>query len=119
MTKTARALLDRMAELAQTPGSGWELIPGTAGTMVRLTLVHQTPDLMRRTWDQDEYRSHTFVTLVAGKVILGTSAGPWMGRNDREIPFWLAREILNDEEDLAQDLTRMFDLRAARRTGKR
>lgn len=118
MTKTARKILDQMADLVRDPESGWVMVPtGMVGVTVRLTRTHQTPDYMRYAWNQDTYDSHTFVTLVAGKVILGTAAAPWVGRRDSEVPFWLAEAILADENDLGQDMTRMLNLRAMRRAG--
>lgn len=119
MSKAARRILDRMIELVQTPESGWVPVPGHVGSTVRLTRTHETPEIHRGEgfgrWPEATYDSHTFVTLVAGKVILGTSAAPWMSRRDSDIPFWLAEAILADADDLGQDMTRMLDLRAARR----
>lgn len=122
MGKAADKILARMIELVQTPESGWVPVPGTAGSTVRLTRTHETPSYHRGDgfgrWPEATYESHTFVTLVAGKVILGTAAAPWMGRRDSDVPFWLAEAILADPDDLGQDMVRMLDLRAARRAAR-
>ena len=93
---------------------------------MRFTATEQTPDYARSCergawaalWDQDTYDTHVFVTLVAGKVVLGTSAAPWVARQDRDIPFWLAEKIMTDPA-LAHDGPRQRELKQARRAGMR
>lgn len=105
----------RMVELST--GEAWAHVPGAVGYTVRRTQEHPTPAHARTGWagwNEDTYSSHVFVTLVAGKFILGTSAAPWMGRQDQDCPLWLVELILEDPE-LAHDTTRKLELRAQRK----
>jgi hypothetical protein len=124
--RKADIIRDRIVNLAHDETSGWEPVPGLAGLTIRHTDEHETHPANRAkpgegagfgTWDQPTYHSHTFVTLVAGKVILGYSAAPWMSRNDSDIPFWLAEAILGDHT-LAGDYTRINAMRDARKKGR-
>lgn len=123
--RAAEKLLARMIELVQTPESGWVPLTGTVGSTVRFTKTEPTPDYARSSergawsalWNQDSYDTHVFVTLVAGKVVLGTAPAPWVGRRDSDIPFWLAEAILADPA-LAFDDERCLKLKAARRAAR-
>lgn len=110
-------LAHRMVELAGDPESGWTALGSLVGATLRFTTTSPTPDYMRYAWDEDTYDSHVFLTLVAGKFILGMATAPWMGRRDSDIPLWLAEAILEDPA-LGLDSARMLDLRAARREAR-
>jgi hypothetical protein len=119
--RKADIIRDRIVNLAHDETSGWEPVPGLAGLTIRHTDEHEThPANLGEgfgRWPEPTYHSHTFVTLVAGKVILGYSAAPWMSRNDSDIPFWLAEAILGDHT-LAGDYTRINAMRDARKKGR-
>lgn len=109
-------ILARMIELAADPDSPWEALPSRFGmATVRRIWTHETPDYQRRNWDQPTYHAHTFLTAVGQRsMILGTSAAPWMCRQDRPVPLWLAAAILEDPE-LSQDSQRQIEMQIARR----
>jgi hypothetical protein len=108
----------RMAELAEDPNSPWERLPSRFGeATIRRTWTRETPDYHQRDWPEPTYHAHAFLTLVAGKIIMGTSAAPWVRRLDQEIPLWLAEAVLEDPE-LALDTERRMAMRDARRAGK-
>jgi hypothetical protein len=98
--RAAEKILTRMRELARDPDSGWKVVPSDYAATLRFTTTIKTPDYFRGTgfgrWHEATYDQHVFVTLVAGKVILGVAAAPWVGRSDTSIPFWLAEAILDD-----------------------
>lgn len=113
-------VLARMIELAQDQASGWERIPSrVGGVTVRWTWTHETPEWARThcDWREPTYHALTFLTQVGGSFIMGTSAGPWVGRNDQTVPLWLVEAILEDP-DLSQDDLRMFEMKAARKAGR-
>lgn len=111
-------ILARMIELAKDPDSPWEALPSRYGVTVRRTWEHQTPEYQARQWSQPTYNAHTFLTAVGGRsFILGTSAAPWMARQDRPVPLWLAEAVLEDPE-LSQDSHRINEMRHARRGGR-
>jgi hypothetical protein len=116
---------DTIIALAHDETSGWAPVPGI-GLTIRHTEEHDTPEAIRAkpgersgfgTWDQPTYHSHVFVTLIAHKVILGYGAAPWVGRNDSEIPLWLALAILGDHT-LAGDYERINAMRTARKAAR-
>lgn len=118
---------DRILNLAADEASGWEPVPGLAGLTIRRTSEHETHPANRAkpgegagfgTWDQPTYHSHTFITLVGGKVILGRAGAPWVGRTDSDIPLWLAEAILMDPEDLGQDTARMLRMKDERKRAR-
>lgn len=124
MTKAAQRIADTMVNLVAEKGSGWEIVPSYVPT-IRFTRERPTPDYAlseergawNALWSQPTYHTHVFVTLVNGKVILGTSAAPWVRRQDRDIPFWLAEAILEDPE-LALDDERVRAMREARKAAR-
>jgi len=108
----------RMAELAEDETSPWEPVPARFGeATIRRTWTHDTPDYHQRDWPEPTYHVHVFLTMVAGKIIMGTAPAPWVGRSDSEIPLWLAEAILEDAE-LGLDSQRQMDMRHARRGGR-
>lgn len=121
MTRAARKILDRMIELVQAPESGWVPVPGTAGSTVRLTRTVDTPEYARGTgfgrWEEPTYEEHLFVTLVAGKVIMGHAPCPWVGRHDSDEPFWYAELLLGHSNPWAvlEDRLALKAQRKARR----
>jgi hypothetical protein len=108
----------RMDELARDEASAWTGLGSMVGATLRFTETVLTPDYHRGDgfgrWPEETYDRHVFMTLVAGKVILGVATAPWMGRNDREVPLWLAEAILEDPA-LGFDNARQWQLKAARR----
>jgi hypothetical protein len=114
-------IIHRMVELAGDPASGWTALGGQIGATVRYTKTRQTPDYMRGTgfgrWDQGTYDTHVFLTLVAGKFILGVASAPWVGRSDSDVPLWLVQAILEDP-DLAHDDIRRNAMRNARKAAR-
>lgn len=114
-------LVARMVELAGEKDSGWEVVPGTVGATIRWTKEEVTPEYHRGTgfgrWDQDTYSTHVFITLVAGKFIMRTSAAPWVQCHDTEVPLWLVELILEDPA-LGLDSPRQWQLKAARRDAR-
>jgi hypothetical protein len=115
-------LAARMVELAADTESPWTALGSMVGATLRFTETVPTPDYHRGEgfgrWDQDTYDRHVFLTLVAGKFILGVATAPWMGRSDSDIPLWLAEAILEDPA-LGFDDARRWQLKAARRAGIR
>ena len=121
MARKADEIRDRIINLAKEEGNGWEAVPGVAGLTIRRTSEHETHpanlgDGFGR-WPEPTYHSHVFITLVAGKVILGYSAAPWVSRNDSHVPFWLAEAILADHT-LAGDYIRINAMREARKKAR-
>lgn len=117
----AEVIRNMIVNLTADEASGWEPVPGIAGLTIRRTTEHETHPANRGEgfgrWPEATYHSHVFITLVAGKVILGYASAPWMGRTDSYVPFWLAEAILEDHT-LAGDWTRINAMREARRAGK-
>jgi hypothetical protein len=111
-------LARRMVELAVDQASPWTALGSMVGATIRFTETVPTPDYHRGTgfgrWDQDTYDRQVFLTLVAGKFILGVATAPWMGRSDSDIPLWLAEAILEDPA-LGFDSARQWQLKAERR----
>lgn len=119
LTKTAKRVLHTMIRLTQDTSTGWVPIPGLPGNgTIRWDQVNETPEYMRGTgfgkWPEPTYESHVWITLVAGKVILGVAHSPVTGRQDRDIPFWLAEKILTDPA-LALDPERLRRVKDMRR----
>ena len=114
MTRTQERIRARIIALAGQADSGWEPVPGPYGLTIRHTAEHETPEYHRRSWDQDTYSSHVFVTLTHRGVIIGSSAAPWMRRDDRDAAYWLAEAVLEDRE-LAFDTARQLAMKAARK----
>lgn len=112
-------IVKRMVELAGDEASAWTAIESRYGATLRRTWTCQTGRSVRelKVWSEPTYQAHVFLTLVAGKFILGTAPAPWVGRRDQEIPLWLVEAIL-DEPELALDSHRQLDLRHARRGGR-
>ena len=121
MGRKADEIRDRIIGLAREEGNGWEPVPSVAGLTIRYTDEHKThPANLGEgfgRWPELTYHSHVFITLVAGKVILGYSAAPWMSRNDSHVPFWLAEAILEDHT-LAGDYQRINAMRAERKKAR-
>jgi hypothetical protein len=117
--KKAQQVRDTIVNLAHDEASGWAPVPGI-GLTIRHTDEHEThPANLGQgfgRWPEPTFHSHVFITLVAGKVILGYAPAPWMGRNDSEISLWLALAILADHT-LAGDHTRINAMRAERKKG--
>lgn len=115
--RAAQKIANQMVELVGEKGTGWEIVPSFAPT-IRYTATHPTPEYAREgdrpLWEGETYNTHVFVTLVNGMVVLGTSTAPWVGRRDRDIPFWLA-ELILAEPALALDTHRQLKLKAARK----
>jgi hypothetical protein len=127
MGRKADEIRDRIIGLAKDETSGWEPVPSVAGLTIRRTVEHETPEYAKAkpgegsgfgTWSQDTYHSHTFITMVGRKVILGRASCPWVGRVDSDIPLWLAEAILSDPEDLGQDTARLLALKDERKRGR-
>jgi len=108
----------QMDTLARDEASPWTALGSMIGATLRFTETVPTPDYHRGDgfgrWPGETYDRHVFVTMVAGKVILGVAVAPWMGRNDQEIPLWLTEAILADPS-LAFDDARRWQLKAERR----
>lgn len=112
--------LKRMTELGRDPQSNWQFVPSDYARTIRFTVTQPTPDYARERWgtgsplyDFDTYDMHVFVTLVGGKMILGTAAAPWVRRQDRDAPFWLADAVLEDPS-LAFDGPRQLKMKRER-----
>lgn len=114
-------LAARMVELAADPDSGWTALGSLVGATLRWTETVPTPDYHRGTgfgrWEDETYERHVFLTLVAGKFILGAAPAPWVGRNDSDIPLWLAEAILEDPS-LGLDDARRWRLKSERRAAR-
>lgn len=109
-------ITQRMTELAADQASPWEPVPSRmVGRTIRRTWTRETSEtyLELKVWSQPTYPAHVFLTLVAGKFILGTAPAPWVGRRDQEIPLWLVEAIL-DEPELALDSHRQNEMRLRR-----
>lgn len=114
-------LVRRMVELAADETSGWTALGSLTGATLRWTETVPTPEYHRGDgfgrWPEETYDRHVFITLVAGKFILGAATAPWMGRSDSDIPLWLAEAILEDPA-LGLDSARQWQLKAARRDAR-
>lgn len=117
--RAAEALLLRIREMIALPEPVWTPVPGTVGQTVRHIETKTTPDWAKGSlgYPFETYDILTFVTLVAGKVIVGTAPAPWVGRRDWDAPFWLANAILDDPA-LAHDEERIYAMRRARRVAQ-
>lgn len=118
-------IIRRMVELAGDPENGWTALGTQYGATVRYTQTHETPEYARTKrpgkqfvmWEGETYESHVFLTLVSGTFIMGTSAAPWVGRTDREVPLWLVEAVLEDPE-LAHNTARQLKMRAERKAAR-
>ena len=97
MTRTQERILARMRELITT--GDWVAIRGDC---IRLTRTRQTHPANLGSgfglWEEPEYTQIMFITLMHSGVLLGDAPAPWVGRQDSEIPYWLAEAILNAED---------------------
>lgn len=122
MGRKADEIRERILNLVADEASPWEALPSRVGLTIRRTTEHKTHPANRGEgfdrWPEPTYHSHTFITLVAGKVILGRASAPWMGRTDSDIPLWLAEAILTDAEDLGQDTARMLRMKDERKRAR-
>lgn len=122
MGRKADEIRERILNLAADEASPWQPVPGLAGLTIRRTTEHETHPANRGEgfgrWPEPTYHSHTFITLVGGKVILGRAGAPWVGRTDSDIPLWLAEAILTDAEDLGQDTARMLAMKDERKRAR-
>lgn len=121
MIRAWEKTLKRMTELGRQEGSGWEFVPSNHARTILHGVTLPTPDYAKAKWGRslplwtdETYDVLTFVTLVAGKMIIGTAPAPWVGRRDWDAPFWLADAILEDP-GLAHDADRIFAMRKARK----
>lgn len=118
-------IVRRMIELAGDEASEWTAIGTGVGATIRWTKTQETPAYAREKrpgqawamWEGETYDSHVFITLVAGKFILGVAGAPWVGRQDSDAPLWLVEAILEDPE-LAHDDTRRWAMRDARKAAR-
>lgn len=95
LTKTQQALLEEMK--AALRDGIWEHVPAPYGFTIRYTETQDTPEgIPARWWPGETYDRHQFLTLHHRGVIYGDAPAPWVGRNDRDITYKRAFEILRD-----------------------
>ena len=118
MMKTRKErVIHRMVALAGSADSPWTAIETSVGATIRRSWTNETPEYMGRAWSEPTYEAHVFLTLVAGKFLLGRAPAPWVGRADSYVPVYLAEAILEDPE-LGLDTDRQLDMKHARRGGR-
>lgn len=96
MTPAARKLRDAMR--AAVGSGGWEPVPDQYAYTIRWRSAEKTPAHPELVDYDQPYRSLVFLSLVAGKVVLGIAAAPWVRRRDSTISFKRAYEVLVDPE---------------------
>lgn len=94
MTPTQRRLIGSMR--AATESGTWRRVPNSYGYTIAWDSEERHPTHPGLVDWSGPYRALVFLTLGAGKPILGVSPAPWVGRRDQHITYQRAFEVLTD-----------------------
>ena len=98
LTATQVRLFDAMKAAVKT--GAWREVPSAYGYTIAWDSEERTPAHPELVGWTGPYRAHVFLTLSARKPILGVAKAPWVKRQDQDVTYRRAFEVLEQPEVL-------------------